>query len=145
MAREHAAVIDQLRHLVGDDVLEATLFATERQRFERTMRVVQHHGRRRLVHLTRFDTDQSILDMVYATHAVRPGQLVQARDERHRIDALGAFRLIAQCDGHAPLEIDRDVGRFLGSEAGIDGPRVRVFGWLIPGIFEHARFDAAAP
>src|SRR5262249_35270712 len=47
--------------------------------------------------------------------------------------------------GNAALEVDRDVGRSLGGEAGIDGPGVRGLGWLVPGIFEHARLDAAAP
>src|SRR5437667_63875 len=51
----------------------------------------------------------------------------------------------AQRHRHAALEVDGQVRRFFGREAGMDGPGVRILGWLVPWVFEHARLDAAAP
>src|SRR5256885_15682763 len=78
--------------------------------------------------------------MVDAADAVSPSRPVQ---RSHELESGG--RLAIQRDRNPFLECDLNVGWLVGTLARIACPRVDVFWWLGPRIFENSRFDRPAP
>ena len=104
------------------------------------VRGMENDRRRRLVDLARLDADQAVLDHVDAADAMRAGDRAEAVDElddrhRHAVDRRG----------HAALEGDFDVRRFVRAIARRPGQRVDLFGRFGPEILERTAFDRAAP
>src|SRR5439155_16571419 len=54
-------------------------------------------------------------------------------------------RIVAERHRHAAFELNGDVGRLLGRETRVDGPRVGLLRWLVPGVLDYPRLDAAPP
>ena len=101
---------------------------------------VQDYGGGAFVDFAGFDAYQPVFYVVDAADAVLSAEGVEVLDE---VDAADGFAVYG--DGPAALEADFDVGRFVGGVGDGAGPEVGVLGGFLPGIFEFAGFDAAAP
>ncbi len=136
---EPEAVVGQLGELVGHPAVEAQRVLGERQRFERGVGGVEDGRRGRLVDLAALDADEAILDVVDPPDPVRPGDLVEALDERDRVETLAV-----QAHRDAPLEVEQDVHcrRSVGRR---DGPGVGIGRRGGPRVLEDPRLAGAAP
>ena len=95
------------------------------------VRGVQHHGRRRLVHLARLDAEQPVFDHVNAAHAVVPGNRRHGGDQLHE-----RHRHAVQRDWHAAVERQLDIRGVRGPL--LDAPREpeHIGGRFGPGILQ---------
>src|SRR5205085_6762292 len=78
---EPKAVVDHLRPLLADELLEARDLFGEGDVLERLVRLQQQDGRWRLVDLTRLDADEPVLEMIDAAHAAFTTYPVERGDD----------------------------------------------------------------
>ena len=137
---EPEPVVDQLGVLPGDARFRAELRLAERHLLQRLVRPQQRHRGRRFIHLARLDTDEAVLQVVDAADAVLARELVQALYKRDALDLLAVER-----DGEAPFESKLDITWLVRRLRYRLCPGERLLGWLLPGVFQRPRFDAASP
>src|SRR5450432_2327306 len=134
-------IVDQAGVLVGNDFFEAQLFATQRKPFQRFVGDMEHICRWSLIDLARFDANEPVLNVINAPDAVVARKLVQRLNEH-----IPFHLFTVQSERNTILKGDLQVGWFFGVACvGIAGPGIDLFGWLGPGIFQDATFDAASP
>ncbi len=137
---EPQSVVDHLRPLLRNGVLEPRDLLGQGDVLQRLVRLEQDHRGRGFVDLTRLDSDQSILEVVDAPDAVLAAKAIESRDDVERGDGLAVQR-----DGHALLEPDLDVRRLVWTVARVPGPCVDIPGGLGPWVFENACLDRTSP
>ena len=137
---EPQAVVDHLRPLLRDQVLETRHLFRQRDVFECLMSLQQQHGGGRLVDFARLDADQPVLEVVDAADPVLAPHLVQRRHQVQRSDRLAVKR-----NRQTLFEADLYIGRIIGTLPRVARPRIDLGGRLRPRILEHAGFDRAAP
>src|SRR4029077_15465167 len=137
---EPQPVVDHLRPLLSDEVLEPRDLLRQRDVLQRLVGLQQKDRGGRFVDLARLDADEAVLEVVYAPDAVFTAYPIQCR---HELEGSGGLRI--HRDRDAFLEADLDVGRLIRTLTRITGPRVDVLRRLGPRVFEDAGLDRPAP
>ena len=105
------------------------------------MRVMQHNGCGSFVHLTRFDADKTVFDVVVTPDAVLSCCFVQRLDKGEPFDLF-----VVKCGRNAMLKRNFDVrwfGKF--NAIRINCPSIYIFRWLSPWVFQDTALDATTP
>ena len=137
---EPQTVVDHLRPLLRDRVLEPRHLFRERDVLQRLVSLKKQHRGRSFVDLARLDADEAVLQVIDAADSVLAADPVEGRHQLQRIDGLAIER-----DRQAFLESDLHVRRLVGAVSRVARPGVDVARWLGPRVLQHACLDRASP
>ena len=138
--REPMPVIDKLR--VGDaqDVAVISRLPVQTQGFQFPVSRQNQRSSGCFIDAARFHADHAILHHVHAADAVGSPDFVQVFEQLN-----GWNPMAIQTDGHALLEIDRDLAVSVRAGTGIQRKFEAIFRRRLRGIFEDAAFVADVP